>query len=223
MRILLAEDDDLMQEFVRRYLCRHGFRVEITCRGDEALRLASNTSFDAIILDIGLPNMDGLEVCQALREQNVQTPIIILSARSSEKDKIKGLRMGADDYLAKPFNYEELHLRVISLTRRSGQISGQFLEVRHLCIDTSSRRVWVGEDPIKLRPKEYDLLLYLARNCGSVLSRRQILNNVWGVADYASSNRVESCVSRLRKKVDSPKGFHPKLIHNIRGVGYRLD
>lgn len=220
MKILVAEDDRKISSFLRKGFAQEGYVVEVADNGDDALALASRESFDVVVLDLLLPRMDGWTVIQRLRAARVKTPVLILSARGQVEDRVRGLQLGADDYLPKPFSFTELLARVRGLVRRShGQPPG-ILKVADLTLDPGARIVKRGDDRVDLTPREYSLLEYLMRNADRVVTKNSIVEHVWGMNFDSFSNVVEVYVNYLRKKVDRDPGR--KLIHTVRGVGYAL-
>ena len=224
MRILVAEDDGVIADFVARGLREAGFVVEVAATGPEGLRKAIGGGYDAAVIDVMLPGMDGLALIEALRTKKVQTPVLILSARHSVDDRVKGLQSGGDDYLTKPFAFAELLARVQALLRRAGGTPEPTrLTLGELSLDLLSRKVERAGQTLDLRPREFTLLEYLLRHPGRVLSKTMILSHVWGYSFDPGTNVVDVLVSRLRDKVD--EGFASKMIHTVRGAGYvlRLD
>ena len=221
MRILIVEDDKKIASFVTKGLTESGFAVDHAGNGEDALHLALSARYDAAVLDIMLPKLDGLCVVEELRRQKIFTPVIILSAKRSVDDRIKGLQAGGDDYLTKPFSFAELLARVQALLRRSGQ-SGEptRLEAGELSLDLLTREVVRSGKKIDLQPREFSLLEYLLRNSGKVLSKMMIIEHVWGYDFDPQTNVVDVLVSRLRNKVD--RNFEKKFIRTYRGVGYAL-
>jgi len=221
MRILVVEDDKKIASFVIKGLTESGFAVDHAENGEDALHLALSACYDAAVLDIMLPKLDGLSVVEELRRQKIFTPVIILSAKRSVDDRIKGLQVGGDDYLTKPFSFAELLARVQALLRRSGQ-SGEptRLEAGELSLDLLTREVVRSGKKIDLQPREFSLLEYLLRNSGKVLSKMMIIEHVWGYDFDPQTNVVDVLVSRLRNKVD--RDFEKKFIRTYRGVGYAL-
>ena len=221
MRILVAEDDTVIAEFVAQGLREAGFVVEIAATGSAGLQKAVGGGYDAAVIDVMLPGMDGLSLIEELRARKVQTPVLILSARHTVDDRVKGLQAGGDDYLTKPFAFAELLARVQALLRRAGgapEPTG--LVVGDLSLDLLSRKVERAGQPLDLRPREFALLEYLMRHPGRVLSKTMILSHVWGYSFDPGTNVVDVLVSRLRDKVD--EGFASKMIHTVRGAGYVL-
>jgi two-component system OmpR family response regulator len=222
MRFLLIEDDEKIGGFIAKGLGQEGHLAEWARNGDDGLVFAQTESFDAAIVDIMLPGRDGLSVIRALRERRNRVPIIVLSAKSSVEDRIKGLSTGADDYLTKPFSFAELLARLHALVRRSTGASeeARVLSFEDLTLDLETRKVARAGQPIDLQPREFALLVYFLRNVGRVLSKTMILERIWGYSFDPQTNVVDVLVSRLRSKVD--RGFPAKLIHTLRGVGYVL-
>jgi len=223
MTLLLVEDESRVADFLERGLRAEGYQVTVAREGREGLSLARSYSFDLILLDLMLPDMSGLAVCQELRATGVRTPILILTALDTAENKIKGLRLGADDYLTKPFDVEELLARIEALIRRSQGFPQQTsqLVAGDLVFDRDSMTVQKGGQDIVLTAKELAVLELLMSMPGKVLSRERILNTVWGYAEDPLTNVVDVYISRLRGKID-PKGG-PTLIKTLRGIGYRLD
>jgi len=221
MRILVAEDDSVIADFVAQGLREAGFVADVAATGPEGLRKAIGGGYDAAVIDVMLPGMDGLALIEALRAKKVQTPVLILSARHSVDDRVKGLQAGGDDYLTKPFAFAELLARVQALLRRSGGTPEPTrLTLGDLSLDLLSRKVEREGQVLDLRPREFALLEYLLRHPGRVLSKTMILSHVWGYSFDPGTNVVDVLVSRLRDKVD--EGFASKMIHTMRGAGYVL-
>ncbi len=221
MRLLLVEDDETIADFVEKGLREAGFAVDRAADGDTGLHRALAEPYDVAIVDVMLPKRDGLALIDALRARRVRTPVLILSARRSVDDRVRGLQAGGDDYLTKPFAFTELLARVQALIRRAtGASEPTRLAVADLSMDLLSRRVQRAGHTIELRPREFSLLEYLLRNPGKVLSKTMILSHVWGYTFDPSTNVVDVLVSRLRDKIDRP--FDQKLLHTVRGVGYVL-
>lgn len=221
MRVLLIEDDLKTAAFISKGLKEAGFAVDHVTDGESGLQMASEEPYDAAIVDVMLPKMDGLALIESLRRQEIKTPVIILSAKRSVNDRVKGLQTGSDDYLTKPFAFSELLARVQGLIRRSSGISEPTsLTVADLSIDLLTREVVREGEKIDLQPREFALLEYLMRNQGKVVSKTMIMEHVWNYNFDPQTNVVEARICRLRDKVD--KGFGAKLIHTIRGMGYVL-
>lgn len=220
MRILLAEDERDMNRVITRRLVWEGFSVDSCFDGQEALDYLASASYDAAILDVMMPKLDGFGVVAAMRERGDATPVLFLTARDALDDKVAGLDMGGDDYLVKPFEFEELTARLRALTRRRGGSRTAVFRCGDLTVDSARHLVKRGSAEIHLTAKEFALLEYLIRNQGQVLSREQIEENLWSFDSAAGSNVVEVYVRLLRKKID--EGFEPKLIRTVRGYGYVL-
>jgi two-component system OmpR family response regulator len=221
MRLLLIEDDRKIASFVIKGLEAAGFAVDHAADGVRGLDLGLTEPYDAIIVDIMLPKLDGLAVIENLRNQKIKTPVIILSAKDSVDDRVKGLQTGSDDYLPKPFAFAELLARVQALVRRSsGRSEPTHLEVKDLRLDLITREVTRNGRRVELQPLEYSLLAYLMRNAGKVVSKTMIMEHVWHYNFDPQTNVVEARICRLRDKID--KGYGSNLIHTVRGVGYVL-
>jgi two-component system OmpR family response regulator len=221
MRLLFVEDDIKIAEYILKGLKEAGFAVDHAADGEDGLHLALNESYDAAIIDIMLPKLDGLSLIEKMRERKMHTPVIILSAKRSVDDRVKGLQAGGDDYLTKPFSFSELLARVQALIRRASRIAEPTsIAVGDLSIDLLTRDVMRGHVKIDLQPREFSLLEYLMRNVGKVISKTMILEHVWDYNFDPQTNVVDVLVSRLRSKVD--RDFDEKIIHTVRGVGYVL-
>jgi two-component system OmpR family response regulator len=221
VRILVAEDDEVIADFVSQGLREAGYAVDVASTGPEALKQALDGGYDAAVMDVMLPGLDGLSVIEQLRAKKQQTPVLILSARHTVDDRVKGLQAGGDDYLTKPFAFAELLARLQALLRRSaGTTEPTRLVVGDLTLDLLSRKVERGGRAIELRPREFALLEYLMRHPGRVLSKTMILSHVWGYSFDPGTNVVDVLVSRLRDQVDEE--FATKMIHTVRGAGYVL-
>lgn len=221
MRILLVEDDIKIASFISKGLKEFGFATDHAEDGVDGLHLGLNEPYDAAIIDIMLPGLDGLSLIEELRNKGVTTPIIVLSAKRSVDDRIRGLQIGGDDYLTKPFSFSELLARVQALIRRSSKTSeSNRFTIKDLSMDIITREVTRSDRKIELQPREFSLLEYLMRNKGRVLSKTMILEHVWDYNFDPQTNVVDVLVCRLRNKVD--KDFEHKLIKTIRGVGYVL-
>ena len=221
MRVLVVEDERKISSYLKRGLEEQGYAVDTAFTGLEALEWADAAPYDIIILDIMLPEMDGLTVCRELRKRDTHTPILMLTARDSVDDRVNGLDAGADDYLVKPFALKELLARLRAMSRRNAeQPKTSTLQLADLTLDTLTRRVRRGEKLIELTAKEYAVLECLLREPERVLTRTQIAEHVWNYDVYNQSNIVDVYIRNLRRKIDN--GFEPKLIHTIRGAGYRL-
>ncbi len=221
VRALLVEDDATIADFVARGLREGGFAVDHEGDGEAGLHAALTQPYDVAIVDLMLPKRDGLSLIESLRARNVSLPVLILSARRSVDDRVRGLQSGGDDYLTKPFAFAELLARVQALVRRSTRApEPTTLTVDDLVLDLLSRRVTRDGKPIDLRPREFALLEYLMRNAGKVVSKTMILSHVWEYNFDPQTNIVDVLVSRLREKIDRP--FDKKLLQTVRGVGYVL-
>lgn len=222
MRILVVEDDKQTIQFIAKGLRQEGFAVDLASNGEDGLHLGLTEPYDAAVIDIMLPKMDGLTLIDELRSKKVHTPVIVLSAKSSVDDRIKGLQAGGDDYLVKPFAFSELVARLHALIRRASREDGPtVLSVGDLEMDLVRRKVFRSGTAVDLQPKEFALLEYLLRNSGRVISKTMIMEHVWDYNFDPRTTVVEARVCRLRDKVDRP--FARDLIHTVRGVGYVLE
>jgi DNA-binding response OmpR family regulator len=221
MRVLIVEDERKIATYVRRGLEEEGYAVDSAFTGREALDWLASVTFDLILLDVMLPEVDGVTVCRTVRTQNIRTPILMLTARDTVDDRVNGLDAGADDYLVKPFAMKELLARCRALTRRGADApKSTLLQIADLTMDTLTRRVRRGSGLIELTAKEYAILECLLRQPDRVLSRTQIAEHVWNYDVYNESNVVDVYIRNLRRKIDD--AFAVKLIHTVRGAGYRL-
>jgi DNA-binding response OmpR family regulator len=221
MYVLVVEDERRLAHLVRKVLEEEGHTIDVAYDGEEGLQMALDGTHDVIVLDIMLPQMGGIEVCQSLRRNRVDTPVLLLTALDGVEDRVRGLDAGADDYLAKPFAFQELLARIRALSRRRVQPRDpQELAVDDLTLDLRRRRARRNGATIELSPKEFSLLEFLMRNQGRVVTRMQILDHLWGYDFATDSNLVDVYVAYLRRKVD--KGADHKLIRTVRGVGYAL-
>ena len=219
MRVLLVEDDSGVSRFIKKGLKEEGYVVDAAFDGEEGLHLALSQTYDLIILDILLPEMDGYEVLRKIREKGVVIPVICLTAKDEKEDIIQGLELGADDYLIKPFSFSELLARIKAVLRRGiKDVELSKLAAFDLSLDLINRKAYRNGKDIELSGKEFLLLEYLMRNAEQILTRTMILENVWGYNFDTSSNIIDVHINHLRKKVD--KNFPQKLIHTIKGVGY---
>ena len=218
MKVLVIEDDPTVGQFVKRGLEEQRWGVDLVPDGEEGERHAASESYDVVILDMRLPGKSGLEVLQALRARGFERPVLVLTAQDAVDAKVQTLRAGADDYVTKPFAFEELLARVEALARRPRALASPVLHVADLEIDQATREVRRGGERIDLTPKEYTVLEYLARHAGRVMSRTLITEYAWGYHFDPGTNIVDVVINRLRKKVDS--GHAQKLVHTVRGVGY---
>lgn len=220
MRILVVEDELKMAALLRRGLAEEGHAVDVARTGDDGIWMAQAVDYDAIVLDLMLPGVDGLGVCRQWRESGVWSPVLMLTARDAVDDRVAGLDAGADDYLAKPFSFAELLARLRALARRGAPERPQMLEVGDLRLDPAARLVWRGKTEIELSAKEFALLETFMRRPGDVLSRLQLLEHAWDYSYELNSNVVDVYVRYLREKIDRP--FGRASIETVRGAGYRL-
>jgi two-component system OmpR family response regulator len=221
MRILIVEDDQKIADHLAKGLREVGYAVDHVVDGDEGMYFGLDNPYDAAVLDIMLPTRDGLSILERWRAEKVKTPVLILSAKRSVSDRVKGLQAGGDDYLTKPFAFAELLARVQALIRRSSDASEPTsLSCADLNLDLLSREVTRGEKRVELQAREFSLLEYLLRNAGRVVSKTMILEHIWDYAFDPQTNVVDVLVCRLRSKID--RDFDPKLIHTLRGAGYVL-
>lgn len=220
MKLLIVEDEPNLLSVIRKGFAENGHSVSAALDGSTALMMLEEHTFDAVILDIMLPDVNGIEICRRLREAHNYVPILLLTALSSTENIVTGLNAGADDYLAKPFKFTELEARVNALVRRAGQeLKPQdVITIEDLQIDNRTKSVRRGEDLIQLTAKEFRLLHYLAKNAETIVSRDQILDNVWDINFDMTTNVVDVYINYLRKKIDKP--YKEKLIHTIKGLGY---
>lgn len=225
MRVLLVEDDERIVNFVQRGLKAEGYAVEVARSGQEAIALGTAGKFQTIILDLGLPDLNGRQVCERLRNAGVLTPILMLTARDTVQDKVTGLRSGADDYMTKPFAFEELLARIEVLMRRRGggetKPDLKELQIADLILNGETHEVRRGDTLIELTPKEFSLLECLMRMPGKVLSRTRILEQVWGYSSDPLTNVVDVYIRQLRRKIDDD--YELKLLKTVRGFGYKMD
>ena len=221
MRLLVVEDEAKIVAFLRKGLAENGFVVDVASRGDDGLHLARTVAYDLVILDVMLPHLDGWAILTALRQEGKQTPVLFLTARDSVHDRVKGLELGADDYLVKPFAFSELLARVRSILRRGPARHIETIRVADLEVDVVRLRAFRAGQRLDLTPKEFALLSLLARRTGDVLSRTLIAEQVWDMNFDSDTNVVDVHIRHLRSKVDDP--FGKKLIHTVRGVGYVLE
>jgi DNA-binding response OmpR family regulator len=218
MKVLVVEDDRLVGQFLQRGLEEQGMQAELVGDGREGLERGADPTLDLIILDLRLPGLAGPEVLRTLRDRGVSTPVLVLTAQDAVESKVQALRMGADDYVTKPFAFEELLARVEALARRPKAIAPPVLSVGDLEVDTGSHEVRRGGRLVDVTPKEFAVLAYLVRNQGRVMSRTLITEYAWGYHFDPGTNVVDVVINRLRKKID--QGFGRRLIHTVRGVGY---
>jgi heavy metal response regulator len=220
MRILVIEDEQKVANFIKRGLKEEGYSVDVAYDGEEGYLLAKDNEYDVIILDIMLPKMDGITLCKKLRAEKIFTPILMLTAKDSVKDKVVGLDSGANDYLTKPFSFEELLARIRVLLRKDQTATPTKLKVDDLVLDLLTHKVSRAGREIPLTNKEYALLEYLMRNAGSIVTRTMISEHVWDINFDTFTNVIDVYVNYLRNKID--KGYKKKLIHTIRGRGYMI-
>lgn len=218
MKILIAEDDRDLNEIIVKKLRSEGYEADSCMNGQEAADRLLFAEYDLAIMDIMMPVMDGIEALKMIREQNNRTPVILLTAKDSVDDKVQGLNAGANDYMVKPFSFEELYARIRALQRTITGISSNLYRLCDLTLDTESHIVKRGGKEINVTGKEYRLLEYLMTNQGRILSRTKIVNYVWGYDYEGGTKVVDVYMNYLRKKID--EGFEPKLLHTVRGIGY---
>ena len=220
MHILVVEDEKKVASFIKRGLEAAHYSVEVEHDGEAAMKRLLDEEYDLVILDVMLPKLDGLSLMKEIRQRRINVPVLVLTARVTVADKVMGLDLGADDYLTKPFAFEELLARVRALLRRGSAAAPAMLAIANLRVDPATHEVTRGSKKIELTAKEYALLEFLLRRRDQVLSRAVIAQHVWGVNYDTFTNVIDVYVNYLRKKIDS--GFEPKLIHSVRGVGYVL-
>lgn len=220
MNLLVVEDDAMLGKAVQRGLSEAGHECTWTRSGVKGLELASGQDYDAVVLDLLLPDLPGLDVLRRLREQGIKEPVVVLTALGSVDDRVIGLRAGADDYLVKPFAFPELLARLDAVCRRSVNLQSMVLKAGPLTLDLSTRRVTRGKSELELTPTEFSLLEFLMRNAGQVLNRKMLCEHLWDSSWEGVTNVIEVHINRLRSKID--KGFDEPLIHTVRGRGYVL-
>lgn len=220
MRILVVEDEKKVASFIKRGLEEEGYAVDVAYDGDDGLDLAEHTPYDLILMDVMLPKKDGITVIREMRDRDIATPVLCLTAKDTVDDIVQGLDSGSDDYLTKPFAFAELLARVRALIRRGTQDRGAELRFADLRLDPVSHKVWRNDKEIDLTSKEYALLEYMMRNPEQVLTRTMIAEHVWDYTFDSFTNIIDVYINYLRKKVD--RDFDTKLIHTVRGVGYVL-
>lgn len=220
MRVLVVEDEEAMADSLARGLRAEGFAVDVASDGEEGLWLATENAYDAIVLDVMLPKLNGYRVCRALREQEDWTPVVMLTAKDGELDEAEGLDTGADDFITKPFSFVVLVARLRAVMRRRGATASVVLTAGDLKLDPTEGRAWRGDELLDLTAREFAILEYLLSRAGEIVSKADVLGHVWDFAYDGSPNIVEVYVSTLRKKIDGP--FGRKAIETVRGAGYRL-
>ncbi len=220
MRILIAEDEKSLNRIIAKQLKASGYSVDCAFNGEEAYDLISMTDYDAAVFDVMMPKIDGFSLLRKIRNESNNLPVLFLTARDSIEDRVEGLDIGADDYLVKPFAFEELLARIRVLIRKNSVSKSNIITIADLTVDISSRKVTRGGKNISLSAKEYELLQYLAVNNGIVLSREKIEDHIWNYDYEGGTNVVDVYIRYLRKKIDD--GFDKKLIHTVRGMGYVL-
>jgi two-component system, OmpR family, response regulator len=220
MRVLVVEDEKKLGELLGRGLREEGYAADVADRGEAALWMAHAVAYDAIVLDVMLPGVDGFDVCRRLRRDGVWTPVLMLTARDAIEDRVSGLDTGADDYLTKPFSFDELLARLRALTRRAPAERPAVLEAGDLHLDPAAHRAWRGDEELDLSAKEFALLEVFMRRPGIALTRTQLLDGAWDLAFESRSNVVDVYVRYLRQKIDQP--FGTNSLETVRGVGYRL-
>ncbi len=220
MRVLVVEDEKMLAELIKSGLEDENYSADLAFDGEEGLFLAKNEPFDVIILDIMLPKLNGIELLKILRKKGIETPVLMLTAKSDIEDKVLGLNSGADDYLTKPFSFDELLARIKAVLRRKFNMADNILKIDTLKINLSTHEVTRDKMPIELTAKEYSLLEYLALNKNKLLTRAEITEHIYNYEFDLDSNVVDVMITRLRKKID--KGFDKKLIVTVRGAGYMI-
>lgn len=221
MRILVVEDEPDIADFIVVGLTEEGYAVDHVTDGEAALDILGAGQFDVVLLDVMLPKLNGLAVCGRMRAQGLKTPVLMLTARDAIEDRVKGLDTGADDYLVKPFAFEELVARIRALSRREPSVTDPVLTLADLALDTTTKSARRGGRKIRLTAKEYALLEYMMRNPGRVLTRTMISERVWNYETFNVANVVDVFIGRLRRKIDD--GYDVKLIQTMRGAGYKID
>jgi len=220
MRVLVVEDEVKVADFIKRGLREEGYAVDVAVDGEDGYFQATSNQYDVILLDIMLPKLDGFSLCRKLRQERIRTPIMMLTAKDSVKDKVRGLDSGADDYLGKPFSFEELLARIRVLLRKGSDREPRLLQIADLSLDLVTHKVSRAGNDIQLTSKEYALLEYLMRNAGTIITRTMISEHVWDINFDTFTNVIDVYINYLRNKID--KGSRCKLIHTIRGRGYIL-
>lgn len=223
MKILVVEDEHRIANTIKEGLEQERYTADVAYDGESGYDLASTEDYDVIILDLMLPKIDGLEICRKLRQEHIHTPVLMLTAKEQIQDKIKGFDSGADDYLTKPFSFEELLARLRALSRRPKNMLGNVLRIKDLSLNLDNFEVKRNSKNIELTRKEFSLLEYLMRNSGRVLKKEQIINHVWDYESDVLPNTVEVYIKILRNKIDRPFSDQKPLIHTVRGFGYKLE
>ena len=221
MRVLIVEDEPKMAALLRRALAEESHLADVARDGETGVAMARASAYDAIVMDVMLPGIDGFTACRRIREASVWTPLLLLTARDAVVDRVAGLDSGADDYLTKPFSFDELLARLRALVRRGETPRPAMIRVGDLCLDPATRRVWRGQDEIELTAKEFTLLETFMRRPGMVLSRSRLLEYAWDFGLDHRSNVIDVYVRQLREKIDRPYGCNS--LRTVRGAGYRLD
>ena len=222
MRVLVVEDEHRIAQSIKKGLEQERYAVDAVYTGNEGFDLASTEDYDLIILDRMLPEKDGAEICRELRQKNIHTPILMLTAKGQTMDKVAGLDSGADDYVTKPFSFEELLARIRALIRRPKQVAETILKVGNLVLDPKTYEVVRGKTSIRLSSKEFALLEYLMRSANTILTKDQIIAHVWNYDADILPNTVEVNIRNLRSKIDVPFSNEPPLIQTVRGFGYKI-
>ena len=222
MRILVVEDEHRIANSIKKGLEQERYAVDVAYTGTDGFDLASTEDYDGIILDILLPEMNGIEICKELRKNKIHIPILMLTAKGQTEDKVEGLDAGADDYMTKPFSFDELLARVRALTRRQGTILNNVLSVEDLTLDTKQYVVKRGRDNIKLSSKEFSLLEYLISHKNTIVTKDQIISHVWNYDADILPNTIEVYIKNLRNKIDKPFTNKKPLINTVRGFGYKV-
>jgi DNA-binding response OmpR family regulator len=220
MRILVVEDERRLCSIVKRGLLEEGYAVDTAYEGEEGEYLAESTPYDLVILDIMLPNKNGIEICRDLRLKQINMPILMLTAKDAVEDRVRGLDAGADDYLVKPFAFNELLARIRALLRRTGSSRSPKLQLGDLVLDTLTREVWRGQRPIELTSKEYTILEYFMRHPNLVITRTMLEEHAWDYEFESTSNIIDVYIQRIRSKID--EAGRDSLIQTVRGAGYRM-
>lgn len=222
MKVLIIEDEQKIADSIKRGLEQERFTVDVSYDGTQGYDMAAGDGYDAIILDLMLPGMTGTEICKNLRDEHIETPILMLTAKGELDDKIEGFRVGTDDYLVKPFAFAELVARVKALTKRRKEKIADVIDFADLHVDTTNYSVTRADTPLTLSRKEFDLLVYLLRNQGKTMTKDQIIQSVWEYDSDVLPNTIEVYIGYLRNKIDKPFVGQPPIIQTIRGFGYKI-